>query len=139
MGVPLRWGGGTLTETHPRNLVFAILRRSALRVAPAFGLSQMKLKSIFVFNLLLIGAITGFSQTQVTLNTTPSRGMGQPQLFPEAGSPNRVEGREFFNPQGVALDTSGATPAVYVADLLNNRVLAWKNAATFSNGATADL
>ena len=99
----------------------------------------MKLKSIFVFNLLLIGAITGFSQTQVTLNTTPSRGMGQPQLFPEAGSPNRVEGREFYNPQGVALDTSGATPAVYVADLRNNRVLAWKNAAAFSNGATADL
>src|SRR5208283_5824456 len=30
-------------------------------------------------------------------------------------------------------------PMIYVADTLNNRVLAWKNATTFTNGQAADL
>jgi uncharacterized protein (TIGR03437 family) len=54
-------------------------------------------------------------------------------------APDLVEGRELFEPQGVALDTSVTPPIVYVSDTGNNRVLAWKNAASFSNGAFADL
>ncbi|HEV2448465.1 MAG TPA: NHL repeat-containing protein, partial [Candidatus Sulfopaludibacter sp.] len=91
--------------------------------------------------MLLTSALAGFAQAQtVTLNSAPSRGVGQPQLFPESGSANRVEGREFFSPQGVALDnTTSSTPILYVADLRNNRVLAWKNSTGFGNGAPADL
>lgn len=100
----------------------------------------MKQKTILVSTLMILGVVAGFSQTPtVTLNSIPSRAVGQPQLFPVSGAVNRVEGRELYNPQGVAFDTTGATPIVYVSDLRNNRVLAWKNAAAFSNGAHADM
>ena len=95
---------------------------------------------ISVFGLFVLSAFAAMAQTQsTTLNGQPSRTVGQPQLFPVCGNPNRVEGREFWAPQNVALDTSGATTAVYVSDSANNRVLGWKNAVSFSNGATADL
>jgi len=58
---------------------------------------------------------------------------------PESGSPNLVEGREFYAPESVALDTSVTPPIVYVSDTGNNRVLAWKNATGFTNGQKADL
>lgn len=100
----------------------------------------MKLHDIFVFTLLFTAASAGYSQTQpISLNNTPSRGVGQPQLFPESGAVNRVEGREFYDPQGIAFDTTASPAIVYVADLRNNRVLAWKNSIGFSNGAPADL
>jgi uncharacterized protein (TIGR03437 family) len=54
-------------------------------------------------------------------------------------SPNLVEGRELYQPWGIALDTSATPPIVYVSDTFNHRVLAWKNATSFSNGAFADL
>jgi sugar lactone lactonase YvrE len=54
-------------------------------------------------------------------------------------SPNLVEGRELYAPQAVALDNSVSPPILYVSDYVNNRVLAWKNAATFTTGQKADL
>ena len=92
--------------------------------------------------LILCCAAAGFSQ--ITLNTSPSREVGQPKpntqgLLPETANPNLVEGRELFAPLGVALDTSVSPPIIYVADTGNNRVMAWKNAAAFKNGAPADL
>ena len=65
--------------------------------------------------------------------------MLQQQGVLTAIAPNLVEGREFNNPQAVALDTSRTPPILYVADFGNNRVLAWKSATGFSNGAYADL
>ena len=50
-----------------------------------------------------------------------------------------MEGREFYAPQSVALDTSGSTPILYVSDTDNNRVLAWKDANGFQSGQKADL
>ena len=81
---------------------------------------------------------------QITLNTVPTREIGQPQLlanpfaFPNV-NPNLVEGRELNTPYGVALDTSVTPPRLYVSDSGNNRILAWKDAAAFTNGAKADL
>jgi uncharacterized protein (TIGR03437 family) len=75
----------------------------------------------------------------VTLNTTPSRQIGQPLLIPRTSHPNLVEGRELWGPNGIALDTSTSPPMIYVADTFNNRVLGWKNATSFSNGQMADL
>jgi uncharacterized protein (TIGR03437 family) len=97
----------------------------------------MKIKHTSVLFLTLLGATAGFPQ--VTLNPVPARAIGQSILVPESGNPNLVEGRELYSPQGIAVDNSVSPPIVYVADTGNNRVLAWKNAASFSNGAMADL
>jgi uncharacterized protein (TIGR03437 family) len=75
---------------------------------------------------------------QVDLNLAPSRVIGQAQVSLFSVSPNLVEGRELYFPSAVAVDTSTSPPILYVADRGNNRVLAWRNAAAFQNGAPAD-
>jgi uncharacterized protein (TIGR03437 family) len=82
-------------------------------------------------------------EAQTIFNPAPSRIFGQ-AILQQLGTltaiaPNLVEGREFNNPQAVALDTSVTPPILYVADFGNNRVLAWKNAAAFTKGDYADL
>jgi uncharacterized protein (TIGR03437 family) len=79
--------------------------------------------------------------SQITLNPVAERAVGTPQLTVANSpqSPNLVEGREFYAPQAVALDTSVSPAILYVSDYLNNRVLAWKNAAGFTDGQKADL
>ena len=56
-----------------------------------------------------------------------------------APSPNVVDGKGLWSPCAVALDRSSASPALYVSDTLNNRVLGWRSAASFANGAPADV
>jgi uncharacterized protein (TIGR03437 family) len=90
--------------------------------------------------MVLTSALSADAQTSsVTLNGRPSRQIGQPLLIPKTANPNLVEGREMWKPNGIALDTSTSPPLIYVADTLNNRVLAWKNATGFTNGQAADL
>ena len=99
-------------------------------------------KNVIFVSATLVCATAG--RAQITLNTVPTREIGQPQLLsnpfaiPNA-NPNLVEGRELYNPAGVALDTSVTPPRIYVADTNNNRILAWKDAVGFTNGAQADL
>jgi len=99
----------------------------------------------FALCVLLSSAVAAEAQTTsttptpVTLNSSPSRQIGQPLLVPKTANPNLVEGRELWNPTGIAFDTSTSPPLVYVADTLNNRVLAWKNSTGFTNGQPADL
>jgi len=98
----------------------------------------MKPKYFVILSLILSGATAAYSQ--ITLNQVASRAIGQPNLSPvKTGNPNWVDGREFFQPYGIALDTSASPPIVYVADSRNNRIMAWKNATGFSNGQPADL
>jgi uncharacterized protein (TIGR03437 family) len=87
--------------------------------------------------LLLPFAVTA----QVTYNTVPTRILGQAVIQQQitATAPNLAEGRELYFPQAIAVDSSVSPAILYVADSSNNRVLAWKNVATFTNGATADL
>jgi uncharacterized protein (TIGR03437 family) len=77
-----------------------------------------------------------------------TRVLGQ-DLF-SAGSINLVEGREFqFVTQdssgnvhvdaGLAIDSTGATPHLYVADPYNNRVLGFKDLRKVSAGVAADI
>ncbi len=105
----------------------------------------MPSKNILFVAIALICATAG--RAQITLNTVPTREVGQPQS-PELaanpfnipnGNPNLVEGREFYSPTGIALDTSVTPPRVYVADTVNNRILAWKDSVNFTNGKFADL
>lgn len=92
------------------------------------------------FAYVLFSVITVFtapSFAQIQLNGTPTRAIGQLSL--QTGSANLVEGREFNNPLGMALDTSRNPPALYVADTFNNRVLGFRNANAFTNGQHADI
>jgi uncharacterized protein (TIGR03437 family) len=89
-------------------------------------------------------ASTQYLAAQTNFNIVPSRIVGQSVLQQSgvltATAPNLVEGREFDNPQAVAVDTSVSPPILYVVDAGNNRVLAWKNASSFTKGAPmADL
>lgn len=101
---------------------------------------QMKtMQSWPIYTFALAMALPSIAQ--VTFNSNPSREIGQPKLNLPAVSngPNLVEGREMERPQGIAVDTTANPPILYVADTSNNRVLAWKNVATFTTGAFADL
>lgn len=102
----------------------------------------MRHNLFLAFSLVLASASQVFPQALVPLNSIPARIVGHPQ--PElqtviTGAPNLVEGREFWLPQGVAIDTSVSPNILYVSDTGNNRVLAWKNSATFTSGQPADL
>src|SRR5215472_11410685 len=75
-------------------------------------------------------------QAQVTLNPKPSREIGHPaaafnplNAFPLNLNPNLVEGREFYAPGGIAMDTGVNPPILWVADTGNNRVLGWNYVA----------
>jgi len=78
---------------------------------------------------------------QVTINGLPTREFGQPTLAIPivSNSPNLVEGREVYSPTAIAFDNSVTPPHVYIADTLNNRVLAWNNANSVTEGNFADL
>lgn len=75
------------------------------------------------------------------INQTPTRQFGQPSLaIPlTQASPNLVEGREFDLPGQIAFDNSTNPPIMYVADIGNNRVLAFKNISGLSAGNYASL
>ena len=99
----------------------------------------MKQKLLFTIAIAVTLCVAAsFSQN---LSSLPTFALGQPPEVlaraPVSSQPNLVEGREFSNPHGVAVDLT--TGAIYVSDTVNNRVLAWADAITFSNGAKADL
>jgi uncharacterized protein (TIGR03437 family) len=98
----------------------------------------MRPKNTLIAIGLLIG-VADLLSAQLNLNRTPSRALGWPKLQVSNFNPNLVEGREFNQPQGVAVDNSVTPPVLYVSDLANNRVLGWKNASSFSFGAPADF
>ena len=60
-------------------------------------------------------------------------------------SPNYIEGREFFftnggfGEAGMAIDTSGSVPHLYVSDPFNNRVLGFYDARKVAANVRADL
>ena len=104
----------------------------------------MRYRYIFIASAVLIGAGSGLCQPVLNqqLNSLPSRVLGHPnpeQLTVSSNAPNLVNGVEMWDPQGLALDTTANPPILYVADTLNNRVLAWKNSTSFSNGVKADM
>jgi uncharacterized protein (TIGR03437 family) len=87
--------------------------------------------------LIVIAASALASHGQVPLNPAPSRLVGHARQQLSTDQPNLVEGRELSAPGAVAVDT--ATNVIYVADTGNNRVLGWRNATSFRNGAPSDF
>lgn len=96
----------------------------------------MKTKSLLA---IVLAALACPACAQVIFNPNPARVVGHASLEAKSGAPNLVEGRELYAPQAAALDLTTSPPILYVADTGNNRVLAWRNAASFGNGAYADL
>jgi uncharacterized protein (TIGR03437 family) len=102
----------------------------------------MKRRYVLILAFALLGAP---AWPQITLNPLPSRTAGHPKT-PQleqnslySVNPNLVEGRELYQPSGVAVDTSVSPTPIYVSDSSNNRVLAWKDATSFVNGQKADI
>ena len=98
----------------------------------------------YLFLALTFAAAAG---AQIVLDPSPARVDGHPpttpaeQLLVTNFNPNfGVNGGMYF-PEGVAVDTSGSSPILYVADTGNNRILAWKNAtsSTLTNLQAPDL
>src|SRR4051812_16939222 len=61
------------------------------------------------------------------------------QLGPAFATVNKIEGREVTARDGRALAPPAPPPRLYVVDGNNHRVLAWRDAAGFQSGASADL
>lgn len=98
------------------------------------------MKKLLVFLSVLPGCIWA-QAVSPTINPTPTRQFGHPSLAVPItqASPNLVEGRELNAPGQIALDTSVSPPILYIADIGNNRVLAYKNASAITPGKFADL
>ena len=71
-----------------------------------------------------------------TGDTIADQVLGQADFLHE--SPNTVDGASLSAPDFVAIDRKASPNHLYLADTANNRVLGWKNAASFTNGAAAD-
>ncbi len=93
--------------------------------------------------MLLI--VCGLLQGQ-NVNPKPVKELGAPRLIAtqanplavDTFNPNWIEGKEVYNPSGVAIDNSQSPPGIYVADTRNNRVLGWRNAQVVP-GTPADV
>jgi uncharacterized protein (TIGR03437 family) len=100
----------------------------------------MKTSLFLASTLALLNSVAALAQLPVPLNSVPSRIAGHlPESVPATANPNLIEGREMYNPVGIVVDTSASPAILYVADNGNQRVLGWKNATAFRNGAPADL
>ncbi len=85
----------------------------------------------------VLGTVPAYSQNNV-INAIPIRAYSSATVTPIVNlNPNLVEGREFYQPMGIAVDP--ASGAVYVADTLNHRVLGFSDYLAFSTGAAASL
>ncbi len=97
------------------------------------------MKKLFGYFIVLSASMWGQTTgpTSPDINGIPTRQFGHPslQIPPTQASPNYVEGREFDLPGAMAFDASGN---LYVADIANNRVLAFKSGSLMT-GHSADL
>jgi hypothetical protein len=75
--------------------------------------------------------------TPLTTDATADRVLGQQDFTHQAL--NLTDARGLYSPEAVAIDSSSSPKHVYVSDSSNNRVLGWNDAASFANGAAADL
>jgi uncharacterized protein (TIGR03437 family) len=97
--------------------------------------------------VLLTLCLAAAASAQIVLDPNPARVLGHPAVTPSEQltvtnvNPNFSGNGGMYLPTGVAVDTTGSTPILYVADTYNNRVLAWKNAtsATLKNLQSPDL
>src|SRR5580693_2522437 len=104
------------------------------------------MKKLFCYLFALSATIWGQPAVSPTINPLPTRQFGHPvsenlsAVTPSQASPNLVLGQEVNAPGQIAFDNSVSPPILYIADIGNNRVLAFKNpAALGSTPRTVDL
>jgi uncharacterized protein (TIGR03437 family) len=99
------------------------------------------MKKLFGYSIALSASLWGQTLSSPDINGQPTRQFGHPslQIPPTQATPNYVEGREFDIPGQIAFDTSVNPPIMYVADIGNNRVLAFKTGSLPTSGGYADL
>jgi uncharacterized protein (TIGR03437 family) len=86
--------------------------------------------------IFLISSVQVWAQVSPAINQQPTREFGNAKLgMTLTTQPNLVEGREFNQPTSIAFDTSASPPIVYVADISNHRILAWKNPSGLTDGS----
>ena len=90
-------------------------------------------------SVLLLPVFLSSVTAQITLNSNPTRVIGQLSTTISNLNPNLVEGRELAAPESVVVDASSTPSPLYIADTGNNRVLGFRNAASFTNGQFADI
>ena len=106
------------------------------------------MRPLYTYSFLVL-TFASVGGAQIVLDPSPARILGHPSTAPAPAeqllvtnlNPNFGASGGLYSPQGVAVDTSGSTPILYVADTGNNRILAWKNAtsATLTNLQSPDL
>lgn len=102
------------------------------------------MRKLFCYSFVLCSGMWAQAPVSPIINPFPTRQFGHPVSenlanTPTQSSPNLVEGREVNGPGQIAIDTSGPTPVLYIADIGNNRVLAYKNPAGVQAGKPADV
>ncbi len=70
-------------------------------------------------------------------NSTPNRELGQVDF--DHSTVDFVDGSAFSNVSGVIIDRNSSPQHLYVVDSNNNRILGYKDATNFTDGASADL
>ena len=139
-------------------LLFSVLRYAASRLRiPRYRFAYLarprahdilnclrshRFGSILGVSLLLAGVVSA-----QTLFNKPVKVFGDPNFIGTAANPlafdsfgpNVVEGRELSQPFGIAVDNSSSPPIIYIADTVNNRVLAYQYNTQLTPGAVADL
>ena len=104
------------------------------------------MRTLYTYSFLAL-TFAAVASAQIVLDPSPARVAGHPSTTPAEQllvtnlNPNLGVNGGLFSSQGVAVDTSGSTPILYVADTGNNRILAWKNAtsATLTKLQAPDL
>jgi uncharacterized protein (TIGR03437 family) len=104
----------------------------------------MRIARVFFLGLaaLLAAAPLGAqTATPAPFNAYPTRVVGQASIgaMDYSVAPNIADSGGLWGPGAVALDMTSSSPALYVSDTSNNRVLGWVSAASFMNGAPADI
>ncbi|MGD0359562.1 MAG: hypothetical protein ABSC93_01760 [Bryobacteraceae bacterium] len=98
------------------------------------------MRPLYIYSLLAL-SFAAVAGAQIILDPVPARVVGHPATSPPEQlvitnvNPDFSANGGMYYPTGVALDTSGSSPILYVADTFNHRVLAWTNATsgTLSN------
>ncbi len=75
--------------------------------------------------------------TPLSTNEAGNSVLGQLDFTHHAA--NSVDAEGVWSPTQVAIDRNSTPNRLYLADTNNSRVLGWRNAASFANGAPADL
>jgi sugar lactone lactonase YvrE len=70
-------------------------------------------------------------------NTAADLVLGQPDLT--HSGPNMTKSDGLYSPFGIAIDRSVTPNRLYVADMLNSRVLGWNSVPAFTNGQAANI